>query len=319
MVIRNASLTHKINIWLFWSNSIVTPSVVSISSQMITVAVGDVLVSGVHANVNMVQRRFLWSEMQLISDLKKPWLVIGDFNAILSLEDKVGDRSPSRRSMLDFSECLNDCELIQAPKRMWLEHPGFMKVVEDCWAETVNGDPAFILLYKLKKLKEILKEWNWSSFGNVQVKIKEEEKLVQEKMVISDNNPQDEQVLADLVLAQNDLNSKEVQQCIMLKQKSRVEWVTEGYANTNFFHINMKIKQSKNMIYEIEDNDGNMLQDVSINDSLLDVIPNLVTAEDQQMSEAAPELEEIKNVVFNMNADGAPGPDSFSCIFYKSC
>ncbi|XP_026451446.1 uncharacterized protein LOC113351723 [Papaver somniferum] len=369
---------------------------------MIIVAVGDILVSGVHANVNMVQRRFLWYEMQMISDLKKPWLVIGDFNLILSIEDKVGGKSPSRRSMLEVGEYLNTCDLIQAPKvgldftwsncqhgskrilctlyrtvfnmewlrlysdwgykvdarvvsdhsplmgegvniprptnvplrfqKMWLEHPGFMKVVEDSWAEPVNGDPAFTLIYKLKRLKIILKEWNLKIFGNVQVEIKEEEKLVQEKMIISYSNPHDEQALADLVMAQNDLNSKEVPHCIMMKQKSRIKWATKGSSNTNFFHTNVKIRQTRNMICELEDEKGNIVADqdkitdvlvkffhhkfqykeVTIDDSLLDIIPNLISDQDQVMIEVVPELEEIKNAVFSMNADGAPGPDSFS-------
>ncbi|XP_026450615.1 uncharacterized protein LOC113350699 [Papaver somniferum] len=248
MVIHNASVNHKSNIWLFWSNSVVTPSVVSVTSQMITVEVGNVLVSGVHTHVKVVQRRFLWYEMRLISDLNKPWLIIGDFNVVLTMEEKVGGNSPSRRSMLDFNECINACELIQDPKvgldfswsncqhgskrilcnldrtffnlgwlqmygywgykvgirvvshhspllggcanvpkpknvplrfqKMWLEHPGFMKIVEDSWAEPIQGDPTYVFMQKLKRLKVILKEWNWKIFGNIQVKIQEAEVLV---------------------------------------------------------------------------------------------------------------------------------------------
>ncbi|XP_026446199.1 uncharacterized protein LOC113346868 [Papaver somniferum] len=93
------------------------------------------------------------------------------------------------------------------------------------------------------------------------------------------------------------------------------------------------------MIFELEDVDGNILadqekiayilvkffqqkfqcQEVTVNDPLLDVIPKLITNEDQVMIEAIPVLEEIKIAVFDMNADGAPGPDSFSDIFYESC
>ncbi|XP_026416913.1 uncharacterized protein LOC113312375 [Papaver somniferum] len=247
---------------------------------------------------------------------------------------KVGARVVSDHSPL-IGGCVNIPKPTNVPLRfqkMWLEHTGFMKVVEDSWAETVNGDPAFILLHKLKRLKIILKECNWNTFGNVHVKIKEAEKLVQEKMVISDSNPHDEQALTELVLAQNDLNSKEVQHCIVMKQKSRIKWVTEGSSNTNFFHTNVKIRQTRNMICELEDVDGNMVADqdkitdilvnffhhkfqykeVTINDSLLDVIPKLITDQDQVMIESIPELEEIKHVVFSMNADGAPGPDNFS-------
>ncbi|XP_026451584.1 uncharacterized protein LOC113351891 [Papaver somniferum] len=37
------------------------------------------------------------------------------------------------------------------------------------------------------------------------------------------------------------------------------------------------------------------------------------------MLEATPNADEIKKAVFEMNAESAPGPDSFSGIFYKTC
>ncbi|XP_026459849.1 uncharacterized protein LOC113360564 [Papaver somniferum] len=57
-----------------------------------------------------------WSEMVMISELKKPWLILGDFNAILTTKEKIGGRSPSRRSMLDFNDCVDQCELLQVYK-----------------------------------------------------------------------------------------------------------------------------------------------------------------------------------------------------------
>ncbi|XP_026398736.1 uncharacterized protein LOC113294558 [Papaver somniferum] len=277
----------------------------------------------------MVQRRFLWSEMQLISELKKPRLILGDFNVVLFVEEKMGGRSLSRRSMLDFNDCLNTCELLQATKirldfscdweyqvgiriasdhspllggcanipkpcnvplrfqKMWLEHPEFMK---------------------LTRLKAILKEWNWNVFGNVRVKIKEAEEKVREKVLISDKNPNDEISLQDLVIAENEFNSREVQYSTMMKQKSRIQWIKEGSSNTNFLHSNIKIRQTKNMICELKDDSGNLIsdqrriaetlvqffekrfqfQEVQVNDSLLEVIPKMVTDEDQAMLDAIP-------------------------------
>ncbi|XP_026410603.1 uncharacterized protein LOC113305820 [Papaver somniferum] len=274
-------------------------------------------------------RRFLWSEMQLISDLKKPWLIVGDFNAILRMEEKVGGNSPSRRSILDFSECIDTCQLIQAPKvgldfswsnckhgskrilcnldraffnmgwlqmygdwgykvgirvvsynshlmrgcenvprpknvplrfqKMWLEHPDFMKMVEDSLAEPRG---------KLKRLKTAVNEWNWKVFGNVQVKIKEAENLVKEKMLVSDSNPHDDNALCELVMAQNELNSGEVQHSIMMKKKSRIQWKRFQF------------------------------QEVNINESLLDVIPQLVTEEDQNILDIVPNAYEIKKSIW---------------------
>ncbi|XP_026435200.1 uncharacterized protein LOC113332915 [Papaver somniferum] len=362
MVIHNEVNNHKGNIWLFWSSSIATPSVVSISSQMITVVVGDVLVSA----------------------------------------EKVGGRAPSRISMTDFNDCVNSCELLQAPKivldfswsncqqgsqrilcnldrsvfnmqwlqmfgdwgykvglrvasdhasllggcasvpkpenaplrfqKMWLEHPTFMEVVKNSWAEEIHGDAPYIFMTKLKHLKHILKEWNWKVFGDVKLKIQEAEDNVKAKMIHSDARPHNEQALEDLVAAQNEFNSREVQYNTMLKQKYRIKWVKEGSANTNFFHTNIKIRKTRNSILELEDDNGNLIsdqkkiadtlvdffekryqyQEVEVNDSILESIPKLITENDQFMLEVIPEADEIKAAVFEMDGDSAPGPDSFS-------
>ncbi|XP_026454012.1 uncharacterized protein LOC113355377 [Papaver somniferum] len=116
MVIHNSSPGMKGNIRLFWNKGIQQPQVISVSSQMLTVSVGDVLVSGVHTHVKVIQRRFLWSEMKIISDLNKPWIILGDFNAVLTQDEKVGGKVPNRNSILEFNDCLNQCELVQAPK-----------------------------------------------------------------------------------------------------------------------------------------------------------------------------------------------------------
>ncbi|XP_026399197.1 uncharacterized protein LOC113295052 [Papaver somniferum] len=408
MVIHNSCPGNKGNIWLFWNKSIAQPQVISVSSQMIIVSIGDVLVSGVHAHVKVVQMRFLWSERKL-SDLNKPWIILGDFNAVLTQEEKVGGKLPNRNSMLDFNDCLDKCELLQAPRtglqytwsncqhgskrilctldrvvfnqkwlqfygdwgykvgmrvvsdhapllggcasipkpnnvprnfqKMWLSHPNFLQVVDDCWAEPIVGDPAFQFLQKLKVLNKVLNEWNWNVFGNVQTKIKEAEIKVKEATQFSDDNPFDEKALNDLVMAENEYASREVQEKTLLRQKYRVKWIQEGSANTNFFHTIMKIRNSRNMISELEDYNGNVMtnqtqisdflvqhfkkkfefQPVDDAEQLLKVIPKMVTEEDQQNLDVIPEAEEIKNIIFEMDPESAPGPDGFSGIFYRSC
>ncbi|XP_026451527.1 uncharacterized protein LOC113351815 [Papaver somniferum] len=313
ILIHNSVTNKKGNIWLFWNKTLPTPKVVSMSSQMITVGIGDSLISGVHVHVGAVQRRFLWSEMEMISELKNPWLILGDFNAITCAEEKIGGKTPNKRSMLDFNNCIDDCGLLQAPssriqhscsngqhgikrilcildramfnqlwfkdwgfkiglriasdhapilggcanipkprnftykfQKMWISHPNFMEIVQKSWSEPIIGDPAFVFQTKLKRLKNILKKWNWEVFGNVSVQIKEVEVKVQEAMEKSDTHPFQEELLNELVMAQNEFNSKEVQLNAMMKQKSREKCIKEGASNTNFFHTSIKIRQAQN-------------------------------------------------------------------------
>ncbi|XP_026411021.1 uncharacterized protein LOC113306280 [Papaver somniferum] len=115
-VIHNSTATNKGNICLLWSASIKDPVVVSITKQAITVDIGGQLVTGVHADSLTLNRRSLWEDLTVISSLNKPWIIIGDFNAVFSMEEKKGGRKPLTTAMLDFNNCIQNCEIIQAPK-----------------------------------------------------------------------------------------------------------------------------------------------------------------------------------------------------------
>ncbi|XP_026383796.1 uncharacterized protein LOC113279314 [Papaver somniferum] len=232
--------------------------------------------------------------MEVISELKKPWLILWDFNAITCVEEKISGKAPNRRSMLYFNTCIDVCGLIQAPKtgqqfswsnyqygskrilygldramfnQLWSQHNedwGFkvgLRIASDYAPILGEGDPAFVFQSKLKRLKNILKLWNWEVFGDVNLQIKEAEVKFQRAMEESDNYPLDEEKLKKLVEAQNDFNTKEVQKSAMLRQKARVRWIKKGDSNTNFFHTSIKIKQAQNCISEVEDEAGNITSD----------------------------------------------------------
>lgn len=48
-----------------------------------------------------------------------------------------------------------------------------------------------------------------------------------------------------------------------------------------------------------------------------DVIPSLVTAAENSMLTNIPFTEEVRQAVFSMNLEGAPGPDGFGAFFFQ--
>lgn len=54
-----------------------------------------------------------------------------------------------------------------------------------------------------------------------------------------------------------------------------------------------------------------------INDLIDSVIPSLVYNDDNLMLTNIPTIDEVKNAVFNMNNNGAPGLDGFGGSFYQ--
>ncbi|XP_026411207.1 uncharacterized protein LOC113306493 [Papaver somniferum] len=112
-----------------------------------------------------------------------------------------------------------------------------------------------------------------------------------EVMKLSDNDPFDSAALDNLIQAQNEHASREVNFNTLMRQKSRAKWVKDGASK----------------------------QSVNIKEELLEVVPQMINEEDQRRLDAIPSAEEIKKTVFDMDPESSPGPNGFSGIFYRSC
>ncbi|MQM19084.1 hypothetical protein Taro_052086 [Colocasia esculenta] len=57
----------------------------------------------------------------------------------------------------------------------------------------------------------------------------------------------------------------------------------------------------------------------SVEESLLEVIPDVISLEQNSALCKYPDLEEVKRVVWALNGNSAPGPDGFTGSFFTSC
>ncbi|XP_026433434.1 uncharacterized protein LOC113330842 [Papaver somniferum] len=208
-------------------------------------------------------------------------------------------------------------------QKMWFVHKDFMKLVKENWNAPVLGSPAFIFPFKLKRLKNGLKEWNMRVFGNVHARFKQAKLTLEVALRISDEDPEDVSKLNAAKDASITLQDIIAQQAIMLKRKSRSKWLLEGASNTSFFHANIRTRRSNNMISELVDGNGNVLtdfeqirdhvvsfydtkfngSDLPIEEDLFEYEHNIISVEDSQRMDAIPTLDEIKEAVFNLGAD----------------
>ncbi|XP_026451823.1 uncharacterized protein LOC113352188 [Papaver somniferum] len=324
------------------------PSVVTSSSQCVTVEIGGVLVTGVHANSYTVNRRKLRQNLFGISLLNKPWLLMGDFNYVLSVDEKKGGRSPFYSAswgiydhgyLIGYDTIIpRDANIPFRFQKMWFSHPSFMQVVFNSWNEELVGNPIFIFMNKLKRLKKILKIWNWEVFGDVKVNLSMAEDKVMAANAESDNDPSNAALLNKLVTAIGEYDIAANNYHTFLRDKARENWIRDRDINYNSFHTSIKLRQQQNSIAEIEDSSSNIItdqqgianvlidyfskkfeyQNVQINDSIFDGVPYIITEDDNLFLEGIPDADEIKRAVFVLNQDGAPGPDGFTGFFYKA-
>jgi hypothetical protein len=82
------------------------------------------LLYSIYASPHFLERKVLWNNLSQVATLHNlPWFLVGDFNEVLSSEDKFGGL-PVRlvRSQL-FNNCLNDCGMIDlsfhGPRFTW--------------------------------------------------------------------------------------------------------------------------------------------------------------------------------------------------------
>ena len=108
-------------IWILCSTSNQDPKVFSNSDQEITLDFGSsqnfYRISFIYASVNMGTRRKLWQRLHNLCPPTTPWLLLGDFNAILGSHERVGGKPPNATSCSDFSMMIDNCNLEEIPTK----------------------------------------------------------------------------------------------------------------------------------------------------------------------------------------------------------
>lgn len=101
--IDGASFANSIGLfgglWVLWDSNQVAVTELSSTEQEIhllvtpNVSQSTWLLSVVYANPRVAERRLLWDNLCLVSNLHSlPWVIAGDFNEVLICEDKFGGR-----------------------------------------------------------------------------------------------------------------------------------------------------------------------------------------------------------------------------------
>jgi len=295
-----------------------------------------------HLNTNGVQ--FTWNNGRLDSDsvfqrldraiCNEAWT---DFWGITSCMTLV--RSQSNHHLLLLH---SDFSLIRKTTsfkffKTWTTHEECRPLILNIWTKDVVGSGMHKLHTKLLRVKDAFKVWNRSVFGNV----KRQVQLASDEVMRVQNHIDNTRIDANLHLlelqAQMTLTRAMNCQDQFWREKARNQSFIHGDRNTAYFHCISCIKSAAEPISfllngdvrisnqrEIENHVVSYFQgifgtqnDCGTNDLIDKTIPPLVTIEENNMLTIMPAANEIKKAVFDMNADGAPGPDGFGGYFYQ--
>ncbi|CAN0912744.1 hypothetical protein LINGRAHAP2_LOCUS27522 [Linum grandiflorum] len=116
-------------IWVLWHSQEISLSSVSSSTQFIHMegkndTMGVFYLTAIYGNPSAQKLDELWDALRNLTNLIiNPWMLIGDFNALLASNEKKGGAEFSRRKHQPFINCVADCGLIgcrvKGPQFMW--------------------------------------------------------------------------------------------------------------------------------------------------------------------------------------------------------
>ncbi|CAN6715757.1 unnamed protein product [Malus baccata var. baccata] len=342
---------------LWWDDSVEVQPLFS-SKHIIDVILrkgGDsnwVRITGVYGTPYREDKAEFWEWMSSYftpSDI--PWLCAGDFNEFLWDHEKSGGVEVlynRPRYLENFMQATNLWDLdFNGPAFTWhgMRHGHLVEeridwalingLWQDLWSNslvthgTVMGqEPGEILVRWTKKIndcKSSLIRWSRNKF-------KKRGHLIQELLHQLQELQRDWRSNIDVIKQKTQLvDELRAQEESYWMQRSRVRWLREGDANTNFFHNSTLQRRQRNQIIKIKDELGNWVEQPGrvrklVEDhfmqtftsggarnwgSLLECISPRVTEDMNQALLKPVSEDEIKTAIFKMGGLKAPGPDGF--------
>ncbi|GKU94304.1 hypothetical protein SLEP1_g7819 [Rubroshorea leprosula] len=257
-------------------------------------------------------------------------------------QEQVADDSLADSGIENRNKCLwNNGKINWGPKPFrffdaWLEFPQFKARVGDILKTTVvNGWNEYRLKEKLKETKKMLKVWSKNMTSEIDLGIQrniDSIASIDKKCEVRPLSPKDIKVrrLNFLDLWKNQRIKES-----MWRQKARKTWISDGDANTKFFHKCVKGRRRINDIASImvgsecleevnnmKEGVANYFETLFKEDAwhrpALDGIQfKKISKEEREMLEAPFNEEEVRHAVWDCESSKALGLDGFNFKFVK--
>lgn len=125
------------------------------------------------------------------------------------------------------------------------------------------GSPLQRFVTLSNSFKCLARDWNKNVFGDIFIKIKNNQEalgLIQAQLMDNPNDPYLSDRNMELTRQSYELHSSEE---VFWAQKARANWLQLGDKNTKFFQMQATIRKKKNTISKIKDDYGNWITDIT--------------------------------------------------------
>ncbi|XP_028087316.1 uncharacterized protein LOC114288025 [Camellia sinensis] len=270
--------------------------------------------------------------------VNESWLDKFPNSTAIFLPSTISDHSPA---VVTVSDAVSSYKKPFKFFNFWSKHKDFLSLVSNEWSQYIQGVPMFRVCQKLRNLKPGLRDLNKKDFSDISTRVlvaKSDLESVQCKL---DKDPSN-LILQSLERTNHrhymDLCAVEES---LAHQKSRVDWLGLGDRNTKFFFRSVKSNINRSKILSIElDNGSTSSKPEDIHQSFISFFTNLFgtplkdqyngferinslvqsrVSVEQSIKLGSPVSDkEIKDVVWSLKANKAPGPDGFTGSFFKA-
>ena len=193
---------------------------------------------------------------------------------------------------------------------------------------------------KIDRVKKFLKGWGQSLRGHS----KKYRGILQEELLNLEKLEEDGPLPSHLLEWKTFIQTEMLRLCeeeeAYWHKRSNMNWLLKGDLNTDYFHRVANGKKKKNHIFSLRQDDKIIESDENIlqiatdyfkslfgpsNSPICKMDPSCWSPEEKVSQEESEQLnskfseEEIKNVVFSMEKNTAPGPDHIPVEFFQTC
>ncbi|XP_030502832.2 uncharacterized protein LOC115718003 [Cannabis sativa] len=233
--------------------------------------------SGFYGAAETQLRPHTWRVLKRLADIFPidPWLVMGDFNEIFSPDLKVGGATRDLTLIDNFHEAVNydhralktefhtsnDPPLNQKFRSrfryeaLWLNDPECNEIVDRHWT-TSDHNSLHQAVQNIHTVSSHLQSWHINKYGNMRRKISNAQKKVSD-LRASDISSQ--AFFSDLHQSERILDDLLEQEETYWHQRSRINWLKAGDANTKYFHSRASGRKANNHIKKLQTNNGELV------------------------------------------------------------
>ena len=222
---------------------------------------------------------------------------------------------------------------------MWTQHDRFLPIVNNVWSANVYGSKMFVLCRKLKDLKMHLKELNSQEFSHISTGSAEANAALIHLQNSLHDSPGDVLLQGHVMEAKAKALKLANAEHSFLSQQAKRKYIVNSDKGTKLFHSIMKRNALRNYVPAIQKAGGdwsgsnveveaefdrfyrNLLgSSVECNDIDMEVInrgPLVSLSQNEDLTRPVLEME-IKEALWSIGEDKAPGPDGYSSCFFKN-